>query len=290
MTDIALALVVASALMHAVWNLLLKRSNNPEIFTWWLLTTASIIFLPLAVVLFITRPIEGPGWWFVLGTVVIHSAYFTTLARSYAQSDFSLVYPIARGLGPSLVPIIGTVVLHEVVAIPAAVGIGLVVSGIATIHWWGRFVEILKDPLRLLRQPGIGYALLTGILIAFYSVWDKVGVGHVHPLLYLYLVNLGVSLSLSGYQLRTFGPTRMITEWRRNRIAITISAILAFSAYGGVLAALTTSRVSYVAPAREVGIVFGVILGLTVLKEELKTSRIVGSFLIVSGLILLAAF
>jgi len=132
MTDIALALIVASALMHAVWNLLLKRSNNPEIFTWWLLTTGSIIFLPLAVVLFITRPIEGPGWWFVLGTVVIHSAYFTTLARSYAQSDFSLVYPIARGLGPSLVPIIGTVVLNEVVAIPAAVGIGLVVSGIAT--------------------------------------------------------------------------------------------------------------------------------------------------------------
>lgn len=290
MTDIALALIVVSALMHAVWNLLLKRSNNPEIFTWWLLTAGSIIFLPLAVVLFITRPIEGPGWWFVLGTVVIHCAYFTTLARSYAQSDFSLVYPIARGLGPSLVPIIGTVVLHEVVAIPAAVGIGLVVSGIGTIHWWGRFVEILKDPLRLLRQPGIGYALLTGILIAFYSVWDKVGVGHVHPLLYLYLMFLGVSLSLSGYQLRTFGPAGMITEWRRNRIAITISAILAFSAYGGVLAALTTSSVSYVAPAREVGIVFGVILGLTVLKEELKASRIVGSFLIVSGLILLAAF
>ncbi len=225
-----------------------------------------------------------------MGTVVIHSAYFTTLARGYAQSEYSLVYPIARGLGPSLVPIIGIVVLHEVVAIPAALGIGLVVTGIATIHWWGRFVEILKDPLRLLRQPGIGYALLTGILIAFYSVWDKVGVGHVHPLLYLYLMNLGVSLSLSGYQVRTFGPIGMISEWRRNRIAITISAILAFSAYGGVLAALTTSRVSYVAPAREVGIVFGVILGLAVLKEELKASRIVGSFLIVSGLILLAAF
>ena len=223
-----------------------------------------------------------------MGTVVIHSAYFTTLSRGYAHADFSLVYPIARGLGPALVPVIGIAVLHETVAVLARVGIGFVIVGIATIYWRARIGEILRSPLGLIRQPGTVYALLTGGFIATYSVWDKVGVRYVHPLLYMYFLNLGVALALSPYQLRAYGLAAMITEWRNNRVAIVFAAILAFLAYGVVLIALTTSRVSYVAPAREVGIVFGVILGTLVLKEKLRASRIIGSLLIVTGLLFLA--
>nr|MCS5666952.1 EamA family transporter [Dehalococcoidia bacterium] len=59
--------------------------------------------------------------------------------------------------------------------------------------------------------------------------------------------------------------------------------LLVFIAYGLVLTAFSLSRVSYVAPAREVGIVIGVLLGMYVLKEPFGAGRLLGSGFIVSG-------
>ncbi len=71
-------------------------------------------------------------------------------------------------------------------------------------------------------------------------------------------------------------------------IAITVAALLTFFAYGLVLTAFTLSRVSYVAPAREIGIVIGVLMGVFILKEPFGGGRLLGSSFIVLGLGLIA--
>ena len=48
------------------------------------------------------------------------------------------------------------------------------------------------------------------------------------------------------------------------------------------------SRVSYVAPIREVGIVAAVLTGVFVLKEPFGSGRLLGSSFIVLGLVLIA--
>jgi uncharacterized membrane protein len=184
--------------------------------------------------------------------------------------------------------VLGVLVLDETVSMEAFMGIGAIILGIFTIHWWGKFSEILGNPTKILRDPGTRYALLTGLLIATYSVWDKIGVGHVNPFLYMYGMTVGTAVFLTPYMLRTHGARVLKVEWTQAKMAIVVSGLLTFLAYGLVLTALTTSKVSYVAPTREVGIVIGVLLGTLVLKEPFGGGRLVGSGLILTGLVFVA--
>ena len=76
------------------------------------------------------------GLGFLLATIVLHVLYFNLLARGYAQGDLSLVYPVARGMGPMLVPVLAVIFLNETIASLAIVGIAAIIGGIYTISWW----------------------------------------------------------------------------------------------------------------------------------------------------------
>ena len=288
MSGLALGLVLLSAVIHAGWNLLAKRGMNQEVFIWLAQVGIGVLLLPLGIFLFIRYPIDATGWVFVAGTVLLHIFYFLFLGRGYARADLSVVYPIARGMGPAVVPILGVLVLGESVSPPAIAGIATVVAGIYTVYWWGRFGLILSDPLKLFKEPGTRYALLTGAAIATYSIWDKVGVSHVTPFLYMYLMSLGSALGLAPLLLKSHGISALRAEWQNNSTTILAVGVMTFVAYGLVLTAFQFSRVSYISPAREVGIVMGVLLGVFVLKEPFGRGRIIGSAMIALGLVLIA--
>lgn len=288
MTTLALILVLLSAVAHATWNFLAKRATNQEVFIWWMLISISVLLLPLAAILIWRYPILYPGWWFIFGTVVLHVLYFVFLGRSYTYADLSLVYPVARGMGPALVPVIGALVLKEIITTLAIVGIISVVLGILTVSWWGQFQKVFHDPLRFFREAGARYALLTGLVIAAYTVWDKMGVSYVNPFLYMYFLVLGSALFLTPYVCRIHGTKAIRIEMKGKTVSIIISGLLMFIAYGLILLALQFSRVSYIAAAREVGVVIGVLFGTLMLGEPFGKGRVLGSCLIVFGLVLIS--
>jgi len=287
-TTLALILVLLSAVAHATWNFLAKRATNQEVFIWWVLISISVLLLPLAAILIWRYPILYPGWWFIFGTVVLHALYFVFLGRSYIYADLSLVYPVARGTGPALVPVIGVLVLKEIITTLAIVGIISVVLGIFTVSWWGQFQKVFHDPLRFFREAGARYALLTGLVIAVYSVWDKMGVSYVNPFLYMYFLVLGSALFLTPYVYRIHGTKAIRIEMKGKTGNIIISGLLMFIAYGLILFALQFSRVSYIVPAREVGIVIGVLFGTLMLGEPFGKGRVLSSCLIVFGVVLIS--
>ena len=288
MTALSLVLVLLSAVAHASWNLMLKRAGDPEVFAWVMLVVGSILLAPVGLALLWYNSMDFPGLWFLLASVVLHVFYFMLLARGYATGDLSLVYPVARGMGPMLVPVLAVIFLGEIVETMAIVGIAAIVGGIYTISWWGNFHQVLRSPLLFLRSAGMRYAVLTGLTIAVYSIVDKEGVGHIQPLLYIYFLDIGTVALLAPYILANKGMETVKAEWRANAVPITVSGLLAFAAYGLVLTAFSLSRVSYVAPAREVGIVMGVLMGIFLLKEPFGRGRLLGSGLIVGGLVLIA--
>jgi drug/metabolite transporter (DMT)-like permease len=288
MTALSLVLVLLSAVAHASWNLMLKRAGDPEVFAWVMLVVGSILLAPVGLALLWYNSMDFPGLWFLLASVVLHVFYFMLLARGYATGDLSLVYPVARGMGPMLVPVLAVIFLGEIVETMAIVGIAAIVGGIYTISWWGNFHQVLRSPLLFLKSAGMRYAVLTGLTIAVYSIVDKEGVGHIQPLLYIYFLDIGTVALLAPYILANKGMETVKAEWRANAVPITVSGLLAFAAYGLVLTAFSLSRVSYVAPAREVGIVIGVLMGIFLLKEPFGRGRLLGSGLIVGGLVLIA--
>ena len=288
MTAVSLILVLLAAVAHASWNLFLKRADDPEVFAWCLLVVATVLLAPLGVVLLFYNSVDVTGLWFILATIALHVLYFNLLARGYVQGDLSLVYPVARGMGPMLVPVLAVVFLNEKIEPLAIGGIAAIIGGIYTISWWGNFHQLLRSPLLFLKSAGMRYAVLTGLTIAVYSIVDKEGVGHVQPLLYMYFLTIGTAAMLAPYVLFHKGVKSVRTEWRANAVPITIAGLFTFAAYGLVLTAFSLSRVSYVAPAREVGIVIGVMLGVFLLKEPFGRGRLLGSGFVVAGLALIA--
>ena len=288
MTALSLLLVLLSAVAHSSWNLLLKRAGDPEVFAWCLLVVASILLTPVGLALLWYNSVGLSGLWFLLATIVLHVLYFNLLARGYAKGDLSLVYPVARGMGPMLVPVLAVIFLNETIAPLAIAGIVAIIGGIYTISWWGNFHQVLRSPLLFLRSAGMRYAVLTGLTIAAYSIVDKEGVGQVQPLLYMYFLGTGTAVMLAPYILAQKGAAAVKAEWQANAIPITVAGLLTFTAYGLALTAFSLSRVSYVSPAREVGIVIGVMMGVFLLKEPFGGGRLLGSGFIVGGLVMIA--
>ncbi len=288
MTTAAVVLVLLSAVAHVWWNFLLKRARDHEVFVWLMQIAIAALFLPLAVFIAVVDPVEREGWLFIVGTGILHAFYFILLGRGYARGDLSQVYPIARGTGPALVPLLGVVLLDERVSPQAVAGIMAVIAGIFVVYWSGRMALALRRPLMFLREPATLYALATGLFIAAYSVWDKVGVRYVAPFLYMYLMALGSGLIITPYILRSRGMAAAREEWRVNSRAVIVVGALVFLAYGLVLSALELSRVSYVWPSREIGIVLAVLLGSLALKEPFGKERILGSCLIGAGVAAIA--
>lgn len=288
MTAVAFALVLISAVLHASWNFFLKTSGDKRVFLWAMSGLAGLLTAPTAVIFGV---VDGFGWealGFCLGTTGLHAAYAYTLARSYESGDLSSVYPVARGMGPAIVPIFAVILLDESVSGLATAGIALVVVGIYATHVDARLMRDLSHPLRALAAPETRLAFLTGALIASYSLWDKAAIDEdVHPLTLIAFAVAGNCLMLTPFSLLGSGRARLIEEWRERKWRIVAAGVAGPIGYTLVLIALTTSRVSYIAPAREVGIVLGAAMGVFLLGEGYGLTRIWGAVLIVAGCIVL---
>src|SRR6266536_3187502 len=129
MGALALGLVLVAAVTHATWNLLARRADEKLPFLWSTVLVASVLFLPLGVWLALTQPVEPAGWAVVALSAALEALYYWTLSQAYRYGDLSLVYPIARGSAPILVPLLAAIFLGERLSAPAAGGIGLVVVG-----------------------------------------------------------------------------------------------------------------------------------------------------------------
>src|SRR5215207_2840820 len=216
------------------------------------------------------------------GSGALHTGYFMALARAYKHGDLTLVYPLARGSGPWLATLGALVLLGERPSALAWLGIGLVAVGI---------LLLTGDP-RALRQHessrAVGYALLTGVFIAAYTVWDRFAVGSraIPPLVYFWGLSLTLLLFLAPLAVR--GPYMVKQVWREHwRLAVAIGVLSAL-AYILVLTALAITPVSFVAPIRETSVLFASVLGARFLSEGQMLHRALAAVTMVLGIIVLA--
>ena len=105
LTIFALALALLAALMHAVWNLLVKSSDDQLVAAWTVVAGASILALPA---LAFTGLPGRSVWDLILISTGVQVAYVLTLAAAYRVGDLSFVYPLARGTSPVLVSLAGS--------------------------------------------------------------------------------------------------------------------------------------------------------------------------------------
>ena len=289
MSPLATVLVLTATLSHASWNYLTKQSRDRLAFLWWTGVVGSLLYLP--VVLLVAPPwaLGADDWAGVVGAAVIRAGYLAALGAAYTRGDLSLVYPLARGIAPLLVPPLAALVLGERPSPVGWAGIASIGLGVYVLHLPGFGRATLLAPLRALRSPHAGYAVLTGSLTTTYSLVDSWNMRRgVSPLLYAYLTIPVAALLLAPVLARR--PEAWRAERRGSGRAIVVVAILMTGGYLLVLHALRLAPVSYVAPARELSVVIGTVLGLVLLREPHPAPRLGGALLIVAGVVLLTVW
>ncbi len=195
-----------------------------------------------------------------------------------------MVFPLSRGSGRLFVLILAVALMHEQLSIMGILGISLVVVGIYVIHLRYLSVQSFLEPFLSMRGSASLWALCTGVTIAAYSLVDKVGVTIVYPPVYIYLMFIITLLLLSPH---VFAKKRryLKKEFRINKLQILIVGFLDLFTYLMILFALRMSKVSYVAAAREVSIVFSVFFGVIWLREKSGIQKFVGAVLISLGVV-----
>jgi drug/metabolite transporter (DMT)-like permease len=310
MSITAITLIFVAAMAHASWNLFSKQASTSGAtrFSWLLAAGASLAYAPVvAVAIAVGHPhLKALNWVFLAGTGLLQSAYFLLLQSGYRFGDLSVAYPIGRGSGALFATIGGVVLLGERPGLVTATGIAAITIGVVAIGLPGRQAAGLPgasdpaaEPPGQASQPvaapaqapirtALAFALATGVFIAAYTIWDKYAVATLHtpPLLQGYAAFPVMTVVLAPFALRDADRLRQV--WRTFRPQVIGAALLAPLAYILVLIALSFTAVSVVAPAREISVLFGIVLGRRLLGEANLARRLAAGTAIVAGIIAIA--
>jgi drug/metabolite transporter (DMT)-like permease len=278
----ALVLVLCAAVLHAGWNALAKRAHDSILFLWWATVAATLCMLPLGLRELAIGGLPAPAVPFVIGTIGLHGLYFYALGRAYGTGAYSLVYPVARGLGVALVPLAALVIFDERLSPLGVTGIALVVAGIAALH-------LLPAAGGRIGARATGHALvwpvITGLTIASYSLLDKAGVARLNPIAYMLLLEAGCALlGLPIVLARRPAARAELRGWR----TIVAAGAMSTLAYTLVLFAFRLSKTGYVVAARELSIVLSAIIGSLLLHEGRLGPRLAGALIVLTGVIFIA--
>jgi drug/metabolite transporter (DMT)-like permease len=287
----ALLLVLAAALLHALWNIVAKKAGGNHHFALITVLLTCLLWAPVALWLGLQ---EWSRWglleWAVLAlSALVHVLYFTVLLTGYRKSDLTVVYPVARGSGPLLAALGAVALLGERLTLLGGAGVLAVCGGVFLVAGGLALWRGSHDAATHQRAlAGVRWGMLTGALIAAYTVIDgyAVKVLLIGPVLVDYVGNLLRVPLLLPPSLRDVAGLR--SAWRGQWRHALVVALLGPLAYVLVLYAVQMAPLSHVAPAREVSMLFAALIGGRLLGEADRGLRLVGAACMAAGVIALA--
>jgi drug/metabolite transporter (DMT)-like permease len=269
--------VIAAALLHAVWNAVVKGGQDK------ILSLAAVLFghLPMALAALAFVPAPAPASYpYILGGAVLHAGYQVFLIQSYNRGDLTQVYPISRGSAPLIVALFSIAVLGVTLTANEMLAIGLIAAGIISLALVRRADGQRNGMAALL-------ALVTGCFIASYSIVDGLGARLAGTSLGFYAwLTVGNCIIMAGYiAMRAPGTFRKIPGPGLKLFVFGGGA--SFIAYALVTWAFTQAPLALVTALRETSIVFALLIGVFFLKERLDLMKVFSTMTTLAGAVLL---
>ena len=275
-SNIAITLVLISALMHATWNAVVRAGSSR------LMTLAMVDGTALLICLAALPLVNAPSlqvWGYVLVSVVLNTAYRLFLIKAYETGDFGQVYPVMRGVPPVLVALFSYVLLNEHLSFHALGGVLLICVGIISLTFVRRMTARMFKPILM--------AVCAGTFIASYTVVDAKGVRASETVLQ-YILYLTVFQSIPIPALAFFKKRLAFAEAIRNHWKVGVmGGVLYLTSYGLVLFALSLDAVAKVSALRETSVIIGAIIAALFFHERFGWRRMLSAFVIVCGIILI---
>jgi drug/metabolite transporter (DMT)-like permease len=257
-------LVIGAALVHALWNTLVKTDGDR--LSLIKIMSATQVIVSLALIPFVDVP-PAASWIYVAASAALNTGYILLLHKAYAAGDLSLVYPLARGVAPLLVAVTSIAILGEALTPANKVAVLLIALGIISL-------ALSRSPNGMADTRAIMFALATGTCTAAYTVLDGLGArtaGSAHS--YMVWLSLVTSVLIVGVVHALQRGQRPTVSRRTSRAGIAAGVM----SYGGswvVIWAMTKAPIALVSALRETGVVFAVVIGALVLKEAVSLGRL----------------
>ena len=269
-------IVLFAAIMHAVWNAVVKGAADRTISFGFVAmghTLPAILIAPFV-------PLPDPSLWpYIAVSTVVHWGYYYFLNTGYRLGDLSLVYPVARGIAPFLVAIPALIWLDETLPVAAWAGLFCISAGILIIGL-GR-----KGAAPAL--PALAVAVLTGSTIALYTLIDGVGVRLTEQAL-TYITWLFIGEGLAVLYILLPRMQRLKAQPNRQLMLAFGGGLLSALAYALALYAKTKAPLGLVSALRETSVIFASIIGVFWFGEGPVRTRLCAAAVVVMGIILLA--
>ena len=269
---LAAMLMIASGSIHAVVNAIVKGGRDKM--AGRALTDGSSAILMLPAILLVPLPTGAWGWLVASG--LLHAFYLWALVRAYQVGDLSAVYPVLRGTAPLLTALVTLGILREPASAREILGIALIGAAM--------FAMIAG---RHLGRAALGWALLTGVFIASYTVIDAHGVraapSPASYIAWLFVTMGAIVVAMFAAATRGAVFAAAAQQWRPGVIAGALSIVT----YGMALWALSLGPTAPLAALRETGMVTALLIAILVLKERATTGRIIGVLGILTGAVLI---
>jgi drug/metabolite transporter (DMT)-like permease len=277
MTAGVFAMVLGAALLHAVWNALVKVNVDR------IIMVATMMISQAAVSILVVPFVEPPtaeAWPCILASTVLLTGYFVFLLMAYRHGDLSHVYPISRGSAPLIVAVLSAGFVGETLSSQATLSVVLIGIGIMSLT--------LTRGASGFREPRtIFYALGAGVLIAAYTIVDGLGArlsASAHS--YIFWLNLfdGIPIILLALYLHRGAA---IAKFRASWKVGVLAGMASLFAYWIVLWAMTQAPIALVSAVRETSMIFAVLFGVIFLKERLDLARLASTAVTLAGAVLL---
>ncbi|EBA17298.1 integral membrane protein [Roseobacter sp. SK209-2-6] len=277
MTPFVVAIILSAAMLHAVWNAIVKTAADRT-------TTLGLVALghviPGGVMVAVLPLPEMESLFYVLLSTVIHFGYFYMLGQAYKHGDLSVVYPIARGIVPALVALWAMIFAGEVLPLQAWGGIGLIALGIQLSSW-----KALKSGVG---RTALFYALGTGFCISLYSLVDGLGVRISGNTLSYWAWGAFLHAFVAGFIGVKKRQQLMVIPLRTWVIGIS-GGLVSMTAYGLVLFAKNFAPLGAVSALRETSVIFAALIGFVFLKEGNWMRRLGAAVLMACGVALIGS-
>jgi phosphonate utilization associated putative membrane protein len=275
--------VLCGALLHALWNALVKSSEDKALDNALVIVCAAVLALPALIVV---GPPAKASWPYIACSLVIHVGYYVALTGAYRHGELGLTYPIMRGFAPLLVALCSGFAIGEAPSLAAWAGIVGVVVGVALVG--------LAHPGEALHHgKALAFAFANAFIIAGYTLIDGIGVraaGNALSYAMVLFVFDGIAYPLLVWHRRSAQARRAVVSYVRARWPMAaLGGAASITSYAIALWAMTRAPVASVAALRETSVLFAALLGTWLLKERFGLQRAIGTVVIVAGVVALRA-
>lgn len=262
-TELVLAIVLGTAVLHATWNALAKSVGDRWVSSALIGVVNGIGGVTCVLVFGMPAP---SAWPYLLASAALQATYLVLLTRTYSYGDMSRLYPIARGTSPIVVTVVAVTLLREQLGLVSWIGLAVLIAGIAVLAFARG---------RPRAGAGLEFAVLTGLCIAAYTLADGVGVrlaenpgGYIG---WMFALQAPLLLGVCWWR----GGKGFVGRARRHALRGLLGGVLSVVSYGIVVWAQSRAPLALVSGLRETSVVWAVLIGRVFLGERLVRLEVI---------------